>query len=100
MDGRCSVHAEQSKLPLAAGPMSAAYIYLWTETNLIPIYGVTRKEFFLIVGGGGGWWWVGTNTYTRSPCGQARVCLCTRDPRQELQFTFRIFRTFGRKYEI
>ena len=45
MDGRCSVQAEQSKIPVTVRPMPGTY--LSTETNLIPIRGVTRKEFFL-----------------------------------------------------
>ena len=43
MDGRCSAQAEQRKKPVAVGPLPGAY--LSTETNLVPIRGVMRKEF-------------------------------------------------------
>ena len=36
-DGRCSVHAEQRKKPVAVGPLPGAY--LSKETNLVPIRG-------------------------------------------------------------
>ena len=43
MDGRCSAQAEQRKKPVAVGPLPGAY--LSTETNLVPIRGVMKKEF-------------------------------------------------------
>ena len=43
LDGRCSVQAEQRKKPVAVDPLLDAY--LSTETNLVPICGVARKEF-------------------------------------------------------
>ena len=43
MDGRCSAQAEQRKKPVAVGHLPGAY--LSTETNLVPIRGVMRKEF-------------------------------------------------------
>ena len=43
LDCRCSVQAEQRKKPVAVGPLPGAY--LPTETNFVPIRGVTRKEF-------------------------------------------------------
>ena len=43
LDGRCSAQAEQRKKPVAVGPLPGAY--LSTETNLVPIRGVMRKEF-------------------------------------------------------
>ena len=43
LDGRCSVQAEQRKKPAAVVPLPGAY--LSTETNFVPIRGVTRKEF-------------------------------------------------------
>ena len=43
LDVRCSVWAEQSKIPVALGLMQGAY--LSTETNLILICGVARNEF-------------------------------------------------------
>ena len=43
LDGRCSVQAEQRNKPVAVGPLPGAY--LSTETNFVPIRGVTRKEF-------------------------------------------------------
>ena len=43
MDGRCSAQAEQRKKPVAVGPLPGAY--LSTETKLVPIRGVMRKEF-------------------------------------------------------
>ena len=46
LDGRCSVQAELRKKPVAVGPLPGAY--LPTETNFVPIRGVTtltRKEF-------------------------------------------------------
>ena len=43
LDGRCSVQAEQREKPVAVGPLPGAY--LSTETNFVPICGVTRKEF-------------------------------------------------------
>ena len=41
--GPCSAQAEQRKKPVAVGPLPGAY--LSTETNLVPIRGVMRKEF-------------------------------------------------------
>ena len=41
LDGRCSVYAE---VPNAVKPMPEAY--LLTETNLVPIRGIVRKDFF------------------------------------------------------
>ena len=43
LDGRCSAQAEQSKKPVAVVHLPGAY--LSTETNLVPIRGVMRKEF-------------------------------------------------------
>ena len=43
MDGRCSAKADQRKKPVAVGPLPGAY--LSTETNLVPIRGVIKKEF-------------------------------------------------------
>ena len=43
LDGRCSAQAEQRKKPVAVGPLPGAY--LSTETNLVPIRGVMKKEF-------------------------------------------------------
>ena len=43
LDGRCSAKAEQRKKPVAVGHLPGAY--LSTETNLVPIRGVMRKEF-------------------------------------------------------
>ena len=43
LDGLCSAQAEQRKKPVAGGPLPGAY--LSTETNLVPIRGVMRKEF-------------------------------------------------------
>ena len=43
LDGRCSAQAEQRKEPVAVGPLPGAY--LSTETNLVPIRGVMKKEF-------------------------------------------------------
>ena len=43
LDGRCSAQAEQRKKPVAVGQLPGAY--LSTETNLVPIRGVMRKEF-------------------------------------------------------
>ena len=43
LDGRCSAQAEQRKKPVAVGPLPGAY--LATETYLVPIRGVMRKEF-------------------------------------------------------
>ena len=43
LDGRCSVQTEQRKKPVAVGPLPGAY--LSTETNLVPIRGVIKKEF-------------------------------------------------------
>ena len=43
LDGRCSAQAEQRKKPMAVGPLPGAY--LSTETNLVPIRGVMKKEF-------------------------------------------------------
>ena len=43
MDGRCSAKAEQRKKPVAVGHLPAAS--LSTETNLVPIRGVIKKEF-------------------------------------------------------
>ena len=43
LDGRCSAQAEQRKKPVAVGPPPGAY--LSTETNLVPIRGVMKKEF-------------------------------------------------------
>ena len=43
LDGRCSAKAEQRKKPVAVGPLPGAY--LSTETNLVPIRGVIKKEF-------------------------------------------------------
>ena len=40
---RCSGKAEQRKKPVAVGPLPGAY--LSTETNLVPIRGVIKKEF-------------------------------------------------------
>ena len=43
LDGHCSVQAEQRKKPVAVGPLPDAY--LSTETTLVLIRGITRKEF-------------------------------------------------------
>ena len=43
LDGCCSPQAEQRKKPVAVGPLPGAY--LSTETNLVPIRGVMKKEF-------------------------------------------------------
>ena len=43
LDGRCSAQAEQRKKRVAVGPLPGAY--LSTETNLVPIRGVMKKEF-------------------------------------------------------
>ena len=43
LDGRCSAEAEQRKKPVAVGHLPGAY--LSTETNLVPIRGVMKKEF-------------------------------------------------------
>ena len=43
LDGRCSAQAEQRKNPVAVVHLPGAY--LSTETNLVPIRGVMRKEF-------------------------------------------------------
>ena len=43
LDGRCSAQAEQRNKPVAVGPLPGAY--LSTETNLVPIRGVMKKEF-------------------------------------------------------
>ena len=43
LDGRCSAKAEQRNKPVAVGPLPGAY--LSTETNLVPIRGVIKKEF-------------------------------------------------------
>ena len=43
LDGRCSAQAEQRKKPVAVVHLPGAY--LSTETNLVPIRGVMRKEF-------------------------------------------------------
>ena len=43
LDGRCSALAEPRKKPVAVGPLPGAY--LSTETNLVPIRGVMKKEF-------------------------------------------------------
>ena len=43
LDGRCSAQAEQRKKPVAVGHLPGGY--LSTETNLVPIRGVMRKEF-------------------------------------------------------
>ena len=43
LDGRCSAQAEQRKKRVAVGPLPGAY--LSTETNLVPIRGVIKKEF-------------------------------------------------------
>ena len=43
LDGCCSAKAEQRKKPVAVGPLPGAY--LSTETNLVPIRGVIKKEF-------------------------------------------------------
>ena len=43
LDGRCSAKAEQRKKPVAVGPLPGAY--LSTETNLVQIRGVIKKEF-------------------------------------------------------
>ena len=43
MDGRCSAQAEQRKKPVAVVHLPGAY--LSTETNLVPIRGVMKKEF-------------------------------------------------------
>ena len=43
LDGRCSAQAEQRKKPVAVGHLPGAY--LSTETNLVTIRGVMRKEF-------------------------------------------------------
>ena len=43
LDGRCSAKAEQRKKPVAVGPLPGAY--LLTETNLVPIRGMIKKEF-------------------------------------------------------
>ena len=42
LDVLCSAQAEQRKKPVAVGPLPGAY--LSTETNLVPIRGVMRKE--------------------------------------------------------
>ena len=43
LDGRCSAQAEQRKKPVAVVHLPGAY--LSTETNLVPIRGVIKKEF-------------------------------------------------------
>ena len=43
LDGRCSAQAEQRKKPVAVVHLPGAC--LSTETNLVPIRGVMRKEF-------------------------------------------------------
>ena len=43
MDGHCSAQAEQRIKPVVVGPLPGAY--LSTETKLVPIRGVMRKEF-------------------------------------------------------
>ena len=43
LDGRCAAQAEQRKKPVAVVHLPGAY--LSTETNLVPIRGVMRKEF-------------------------------------------------------
>ena len=43
LDGRCSAQAEQRKKPAAVVHLPGAY--LSTETNLVPIRGVMKKEF-------------------------------------------------------
>ena len=43
LDGRCSAQAEQRKKPVAVVHLTGAY--LSTETNLVPIRGVMKKEF-------------------------------------------------------
>ena len=43
LEGCSSVQGEQRKKPVAVGPLPGAY--LLTETNFVPICGVTRKEF-------------------------------------------------------
>ena len=43
LDGRCSAQAEQRKKPVAVVHLPGAY--LSTETNLVPIRGVMKKEF-------------------------------------------------------
>ena len=43
LDGRCSAQAEQRKKPVAVVHLPGAY--LSTETNLVPIRGVKKKEF-------------------------------------------------------
>ena len=43
LDGCCSAQAEQRKKPVAVVHLPGAY--LSTETNLVPIRGVMRKEF-------------------------------------------------------
>ena len=53
LDGRCSAQAEQRKKPVAVGHLPGAY--LSTETNLVPIRGVMKKEF-----------WYRTHTQTRT----------------------------------
>ena len=67
----CSAQAEQRKKPVAVGPLPGAY--LSTETNLVPIRGLMRKEFDT------------GHTHTelkrRGPPGPRRYC--ARDPQQE-----------------
>ena len=43
LDGRCSAQAERRKKPVAVVHLPGAY--LSTETNLVPIRGVMKKEF-------------------------------------------------------
>ena len=43
LDVLCSAQAEQRKKPVAVGHLPGAY--LSTETNLVPIRGVMKKEF-------------------------------------------------------
>ena len=43
LDGRCSAQAEQRKKPVVVVHLPGAY--LSTETNLVPIRGVMKKEF-------------------------------------------------------
>ena len=76
LDGRCSAQAEQRKKPVAVGPLPGAY--LSTETNLVPIRGVMRKEFDT------------GHTHTHAHGIKAlwtarSTALRARDPRQELK---------------
>ena len=76
LDGRCSAQAEQRKKPVAVVHLPGAY--LSTETNLVPIRGVMRKEFDT------GHTHTHTHTHGIKALWTARsTALRARDPRQE-----------------